>query len=319
MAGCTKPLAKLFKYVMTIASVYMGYKAIAQLAIIAIIIILIIVVVAGFLILSNIKLGQSSPSTTYPTNLSISGNVSAQLPVGKMLASSQVTNLITAQLNSESQFNITYSGNASISGYRIPLGGLSISVPISVTYEKYGNSSRLNFVAMPPIVGNIHYDVIEKNSTASYYCTSNLGALDGTSSGQSNYTCTESNSTILSGISGITSLSGVVGAPSLLGNYITFNVIDYRSYKGLGCVFIYGNGSSPLNSSFLGGNVLLDYNVSSCLSGSSYIPLNITGDISVANAINSTQTTRVIVSLDEVSIGMPVTSSEVTTLPGNVV
>ncbi len=295
-------------------------KGIAPLLVLAaaFILILAIAFVAVMLITSNGKAPSMSMSTTAPTstNATESPLLNDYLQ-GTQLPMSQLTSVLAQHLNSSNQLNVSYSGTAVISGFSVLVDGLSVSIPLNVTYQKYGNSSRFDLLATTPL-GKVNYDVIQVNRSVSYTCRRGLGIL-GNSTGSSNYTCTRSNASVLAVVSNPGSLSSMLGSMPVSFNSTTLESSGDRSYDGMGCVLVFTTGTAPINESIpiIGTINAISYNVSSCLSGTYYVPLNITATL-LAHLSKGGQNPKVAVLLKEISIGKPVTRAGVVSLPAPV-
>ena len=285
-----------------------------SVAVAAIAFIVILAIAAAALFLFILPHAPAQPQSTAPQNLTISRNVSMELPNGSSVGTQRVLSLVSNALASSNALGVSYNGSATVSGFGVPFG---VSVPIRMEFLKYLNSSRLDFSANFSL-GSVGAEVIRENGTASYTCTEATGVLSGLGS-SSNYSCTRGNASITSSISNSSTLSGVVGGSAIAGNAITLTVAGPRSYNGLGCLLVEGSGRTAINqSAVFPGRTNMSYTVSSCLSGSRYIPLNISSTIIATNATSGKQSAKIVLVMYETSIGSNVTQAEVTALPGPV-
>ena len=223
-----------------------------------------------------------------------------------------VVTIATQKLLSSSQFNVSYSGtiDLQLSGVAL-IGNLDTQFPIRLTYQKYGNDSRIYFNATGiPIIGNLtEVEVYLANGT-SYSCSKSSFALGLTGYGNSSargITCQPS-------YSGTSLNSGINTFISDLNrnktaNSTTVTVLGPATHNGMGCVRVRMTGN-------LGkGNATGNYTIGMCLSDQYNIPLNLTLQADVSDLKSGYNVTAV---LNETAIGKPVTQAEITALPGNV-
>ena len=223
-----------------------------------------------------------------------------------------VVTVATQKLLSSNQFNVSYSGRIDLrlSGVAL-IGNLDTQFPIRLTYQKYGNDSRIYFNATGiPIIGNLtEVEVYLANGTA-YSCSKSsfaLGLIGSSNSSARGITCQPS-------YSGATLDSGINTFISDLNrnktaNSTTVTVLGPATHNGMGCVRV------KMAGNLRNGNVTGNYTVGMCLSDQYNIPLNLTFQANVSELKSGYNVTAV---LNETAIGKPVTQAEITTLPGNV-
>ena len=211
------------------------------------------------------------------------------------------------KVSTANHFNVSYQGVANLG-----ISDLVLKIPIMLSYQKYYNNSRFYLDASGiPLIGNVTSTYINLANGTAYSCSLetsyNISSSAGTSSHRA-VSCTPSQSG-----NGITSLissySSQVNSNSLSSN-ATVQILGSRQYKGQGCVFVISKGSYSKT-----GNAT-SYNVSMCLSNQYNVPLNLTLTGSSSSAIGNT---IISLSLNETSIGVPLTQAEVTSLPGPIV
>ncbi len=281
---------------------------------------MIVVVAAVAVVVAIFIYVPFSPRTSAPTNSS--GGAKAQLPASMQAAlaygpvnMSVMIQLMINKLVNSSQFNVSYTGNFASTPQNTSLANYSLNVPLHISYMRYNGASRLTITAgNTPIFGNFTLMGI-KNGSSAYTCTNLLSSISGlyggkNASSSSNFTCSKS-SLQASSLTQLNSYTSGLNSSTAL----TVHLISQKSYNGNPCWLVYGNTSSTYNST-IGGNastIKKSSTFTACFSTQYDIPLNITSKESVAYRGYSSNTA---LTLNETSIGNPVTQSEVTTLPG---
>ncbi len=267
----------------------------------AVALIIILILIAALLLShgGNGGAGESKGSAGQAQLLATLSSPGNQTPAGVMAIASK-------KLASTVQFNISYSGMANIRVKGGELGDLQFQIPLRINYEKYGNNSRFYINATGiPLIGNISAYYIGLANGTSYSCSALGGQFfsNMSSNASGRITCQASHSIGSNQYPSL--LQSVQGQQGVRG---TVKVIRSAVYNGQECLLtsIHGNGSIA--------NSTASYNITTCLSGQYYVPLNLTATASTANQSGY----AVSLSLDELSIGIPVTQSEVTSLPGPV-
>lgn len=280
----------------------------------------------------DIKLDAPKPSETKPkANFPIPPIVAALLVVILILIGvylfypggnsnsllSQLSNNKTAagvimiasqKLVTSNQFNVSYEGNANLE-----LSNLALKIPILLSYQKYYNNSRFYIDATGiPLLGNITSTFVNLANGTSYACsrqtTYSLPSNNGSSS-QSKISCIPSQSG--------NSLADMVSEYSSkfnsnsISNNTTVKILGQRQYKNQDCVLVELSGSDNKN------NTVANYNATMCLSNQYNVPLNLTLSATESSTSPpSNGNTSLLLSLNEVSIGNPVSQASVTALPG---
>ena len=231
-------------------------------------------------------------------------------PLDKALASSKnsavpITTYIATSLNGSQQFNVSYSGSLIVSGQLLGSAGAStLNIPLTLSYSKFGQNSRVNLMLIGiPLLGTINQTIFLLGKS-SYSCTAS--ALSFGSSKSSGTTCTN--------ITAASQQSSIISALKAGFANVTVNITSQSSasYNGNSCRLAVGKFSIPSQS---GSSAAANGNFSACFSEQYAVPLNITLN---AAGTTSGQNSSISMSLHEVSIGEPVSSAYVSTLPANV-
>ncbi len=191
----------------------------------------------------------------------------------KSVNTTQLAQVTAQQINSVSVINVSYSGRAVINGTGGSLGGIVITIPFTLTYQKYYNQSRLGMSAKGiPILGNFSTISIMINKTVGYSCTNSSISLMGSKNG---YTCTKTTADSQSP----TSLN--FSKYAVISKNLTMKYLGTRNAAGQQCAFV--NGTMNVTSltsvpglSGTGSDSKTVVNFAACLSLNYYIPLNIT-------------------------------------------
>lgn len=260
---------------------------------------LIIIVILAALLSSTHGSGGPSP----PANNTGQGQLLESLSAPGNQTTAGVISVSSQKLVSNGQFNVSYSGNASIQVRGGKFGNLEFQAPLRIVYEKYGGDSRLYFGAMGiPFIGNISsYEISLANGTV-YSCSSPEGFSANVIPVQG-FTCTASQSGGLGQY-----LSLLKSLQSNPGKNSTVKVLGNAQYDGLGCALTRVSGEDTET------NYTVSYNATTCLSDQYYVPLNLTASARTSGPSGY----NLSISLEEVSIALPVTPAEVIALPGPV-
>jgi len=292
-------------------------KGIGLIAIIVIIAFLLVAAGAAIYILNPLIFQGQGTTAPNIGNTSAPTQFVVQYPKGSTSNTSQITETIAEQLNASNVISISYSGYSMVSGISL-LGGLSVTVPVNATFQRYYNSSRVDMVARTPI-GDMNFDQIAINQSTSYTCTRGIAAFNiGNISFNTTYTCTKGNSSILSILSSPQALTSYINDLALPTN-TTLQSSGERTYDGLQCVFFSGGGYSQTNRTlkYIGTIIGINYTLSTCISGVSGLPLNISSTI-LAYTSGSSKPIEAVTGIREISLGSNVTEAEVTSLPAPV-
>ena len=282
----------------------------------AVALIAVILAVASYVAFAHIKAALNpaqGASQQTPPALSQQANASMLVRAISGPASNSMQDLINvsaSKAESSSQFNISYSGHVLISTGSHASGSVSLTVPLSVQFQKYGNNSRLSLnVPDSPILGNTSDTYISLANGTSYSCARQLyvsynGFSNNSVNASDSISCTESSqprSTAQQAIQYLSLIDPVNGAAQ------SSSIIGNRSYEGLACVLVSDSGNSTINAS------RISYIAHACLSDQYYVPLNLT--IESHTLSNGSGIYNVSLSLEEVSIGIPVSEKAVTSMP----
>ncbi len=226
-----------------------------------------------------------------------------------------VAKIAAQQVIASQQFNVSYTGSLNAKVNTSSLGNLQFTVPLALTFEKLGNSTRVGFNATGiPIIGSIKGVEIALSNGTAYSCTATSFSLLGHSNTSANASAMHCTAQPVAGVS--TSYAQVQTAENSLSNNAignaTVKVLGNASYKGQGCelVLIYGSINSTASS--FNQQATGNYNVTTCLSDQYNIPLNLTMTASgMAQGSGYSATLQ----MNEVSIGNPVTLSGLSSLP----
>ena len=240
------------------------------------------------------------PQPMQPAN-PVNQIVVGQIPtVHQLLASGEQFNLSTLltamsnQVTSSPWFNVTYSGRLNTFTTRA-LGAntfnTSINASIYLTYMRLNGSSRLVLDLLnSTAAGNFSIVSIKVNGTTGYGCYKYGSSIRG-----ANYTCMPSQPSS----SAYQSLSSLdFGSVS----DIHLDVAGERTYDGMPCTLVATNGSSAM--------------FSMCISTEYNVPLNATLSVPQSQQEAFNTTSAQVMEMNAVSIGVPVTRSEVISLPG---
>ncbi len=217
--------------------------------------------------------------------------VIAMLSTNKPVSMFAIANAMAGTVNSISKLNVTYTGSATITMYTALTGNMSMSLPISVKYEKYYNISRTSAsVSGIPLVGGMDIIAI-KNNSKMYTCTNqSIGGIIGMGSNQSGFKCyVVSNKTANSAKVNLTALSKVFN--------VSVRGIKEAYYNKTPCYMMAGNGKASINPNAIASlentpmqygvgsssPVNFTYNITSCVSMQYGIPLNMSANIKIGN------------------------------------
>ena len=247
-------------------------KSMGALAILALAVIIIIVALGAYAWLTLSKYLHAGSPQVYRALLA---NHTGTL--------SQVLGNMTGGFNT-SQFAVSYSGNATVD-----IGGLQITLPVSVSLARYYNDSRAELdIRDIPLIGNVS-SVQVKDGSSYYSC------WEGVNSSRSTYSCRAqdpSNSvfTVLDMATGGQSQGGFGPAQ------IHYGVVNQSSHNGMPCTningyFSYDNSTEldSLNISAKVGQKVSAANVTflSCVSNQDRIPLTMGAYLTAMNGTTS--------------------------------
>jgi hypothetical protein len=272
-------------------------SSITGLIVIAVLLVL-AVVIAAVLLARNNNSGNPSlaQSLSSPVNQNIPAFVSA----------------ISNNIQSINEINVVYSGLLLFSSNGGLLGNVQLSIPLRVTYQKLDGDSRMYVNASGvPLLGNITTTTIRLANGTSYSCSASSSKLSRLAN-KTGVMCYIKNSGNLS----IASLNESALERDLGGSNSTVVALGRYEYRGQACELfrLAGNSTTTTtaNSVKTEGQPLR-FNITTCISNQYSVPLNITAVLSSQNSgIGAT------FSINETSIGMPVTDAEITALPGPV-
>ncbi|MGC9190633.1 MAG: hypothetical protein ACP5FR_01840 [Candidatus Micrarchaeia archaeon] len=225
------------------------------------------------------------------SQLGSTNRVIAMLSTNKPVSMFAIANAMAVTVNSISKLNVTYTGSATLTLYTALTGNMSMSLPISMKYEKYYNISRASAsVSGIPLVGGMDIIAI-KNSSKMYTCTNqSIGGIIGTGSNQSGFKCyVVSNKTAGSANVNLTSLSKVFN--------VSVRGIKEVYYNKTPCYLMAGNGKASINPNAIASfenmpeqygvgpssPVNFTYNITGCVSMQYGIPLNMSAKIKIGN------------------------------------
>ncbi len=272
--------------------------------------IIVIIILAAAALL---YLGHPSPSSQH--------GLSSVLAPGSTVTANEAFSTISRGINSTNTINATYSGTAQLSVVSNSTSSLGLSLSFSAAFEmdlmKYYNSTRISVSATNvPIIGNISSVFVGVNKTTTYSCSRSY------LSSNKSYQCIRHNVSAISQFINLSSSSpNPVSSTSPLSalNTTKLKVVDLRSYRGQQCLFMTGSGNTTLNSTPASPNpsaTKVYYNLSTCVSNSQYIPLNLTASGSSKSALGNF---TIKLSINETGSGTFVSKNEVVSLPGPVV
>lgn len=234
-----------------------------------------------------------------------------------------------SQINSSNELNVSYSGSAALGLEGLSSLGLSITLPINITYSKYGKDSalRVHTGGVTGISSGINESYYIINGT-SYECSSSLPT-----SGSANVTCTESSlsSSPITAISGISNQS----KQQALAKHLSFSnsTLNQSSYNGIGCSLFSTHlrisnlsaGSKLASSSQIPisiANSSIKGRLSTCIADQNSLPLTLQLDInvsSVSSGVGVLPNSSVKLAMHETSMSNSVSRAYVSVLPGPVV
>lgn len=234
-----------------------------------------------------------------------------------------------SQVNSSNELNVSYSGSAALSLEGLSSLGLSIALPINVTYSKYGKDSalRVHTGGVTGISSGINESYYIINGTG-YECSSSLPT-----SRSANVTCAEYNSSSspIKAIYGISNPS----EDSALAEHVTFSnsTLNQSSYNGISCSLFstymrisnLSSGSKLASSSTLPisiANSSINGRLSTCIDDQNSLPLTLQLNInvsSVSSGVGVLPNSSVKLVMHETSMSDSVGRTYVTMLPGPVV
>jgi hypothetical protein len=259
-------------------------------------------VIVAILVAAYYLFSHSSPSYNNP--------VISVLATHKPVSFVSFANTMLNYVNSTKQLNVSYNGTAILSFSSSFTGGITMSIPIEFSYQKYYSISRFSAsLSDIPMLGNASF-VIITNKSGSYFCTNSSSSYFNT--GKSGFTCMKS---ALSQGSSIfpTNLNNIK-------NNLEFNVEGYKqaSYNGQPCYIMVGKGIANIsssNQSFMMQTPMpqeFAYNITSCISLQYGIPLNFS--MSIAST-NKTSPGKFVITINERAINTN-TNPSIASLPG---
>ncbi|MGC8652083.1 MAG: hypothetical protein ACP5UH_02425 [Candidatus Micrarchaeia archaeon] len=282
----------------------------AAKAIVAVIIIALMAYAAYYLI-----------SPQHASSVSSSSNrVIAMLATHKPVSAFAVANAMSGLMNASQKLNVSYTGSVGISTRSALLGNFSESMPLSMSYQKYYNISRVTVsLSGVPVLGNI--SVVEiLNKTVRYTCTKMpaLGILSNSSS--TGFQCeknasSSSPSAINLSVSNLTALSDKLNITVVGVKELSYNKQQCYLMEGHGKVNIpqsISSSASPIALTPVSGSAAFTYNITSCVSLQYGLPLNFSLEMAGGN---TTSPVKVSLAFNEVSIGTN-TNAQISALPG---
>ncbi len=260
---------------------------------------LIAAVIAIFVFIVSAPINQTPSTPNFNGSGIIPGAVN-----GRQFNTSDIAQHLYNEINSSKAFSINYSGKVVAGVYTAPVGLVTVTVPISYSFIKFGNDTRSTLAESDvPYLGNSTKITIVKGNLIAYTCSKTSSSVYG-------FNCTQS-----APYSQVVLLYSIFGA--LANNTLRYAVAS--SYHGEHCVATGGTATIPpsaLSSAFGGSEFSRGsqyFNFTDCLSQDTYIPLNLSlAQIPAANG------TYVSIYVHITSFNAPVTENEVLTLPGRV-
>lgn len=234
-----------------------------------------------------------------------------------------------SQVNSSNELNVSYSGEAALGIGGLSSLGLSIKLPINITYSKYGKdyALRVHTGGVTGISSGINESYYIINGTG-YECSSSLPT-----SGSGNVTCTVS-SLGSSPITAVSSLSNQ-SKDEALTKHLSFSnsTLNQSSYNGISCSLFstymrisnLSTGSKLASSSQIPisiANSSIKGRLSTCIDDQNSLPLTLELDInvsSVSSGVGVLPNSSVKLAMHETSMSNSVSKAYVAALPGPVV
>ena len=296
-----------------------------------------IIIIAALAAVAILYLRSSSPQISGLSPSSPIGSAASSNPAIAELASRNVntTGIISAfakdasQVNSSNELNVSYSGSAALSLSGLSSLGLAITLPLNITYSKYGKDFvlRVHTGGVTGISSGINESYYTINGT-SYECSSSLPT-----SGSANVTCTKSDLSS-SPLGAISSLSNSSKAKAI-SQHVEFSnsTLNQSSYNGIGCSLFstYMQLSNLSSGSKLAGSSSLPISIanssikgrlSTCIDDQNSLPLTLQLNMnvsSVSSGVGVLPNSSVKLAMHEVSMSDSVSAAYVTVLPGPVV
>lgn len=267
------------------------------------VIVVIIIVAAAVMLLTP----SSNPVYSLLSNLSRSpSNVQYERALAMAISS---------HMNSTSQYTLNYSGSVKVSGGMLStlMGNTTISMPVSISLEKYNNNSRADIkLSGVPMLGSLWASAIKLNGV-NYTCVGPLSVMGESTNG----TCTESRpgGTSLSLSSAMSENMLAMVANSLQDAKVTQTSVDGQQCALFSATMdmnlsALSNQMASLGTSELGSlepsgssaaNEWLNGPFSVCLSESSYAPLSLYLNMSLKNQTGTELTLSMNLTATEVS------------------
>jgi hypothetical protein len=249
-------------------------------------------------------------------------HVNSILSPGTVVNYAQLSSIIRNGTNSTNQLQVNYTGQAEFiaAGQSSGSSSFTFTIPFSIGYMKYNKSTRIYASAIGiPVLGNMSIVSINVSKGASYSCIKSSLALMAGNTSTPKFACTKGSNANNPSQSLLNESSLGIGgkAGASVFNSILLTVIGPETYKGQQCILLAGKGNIKENTTSLNGTQIsqnVGYNISTCISSSYYVPLNIS--IRTSNVNSTIGNYAFTIFLNEIELSPTVSQAAVTALPG---